>query len=458
MQKFREWAKPYCDEAGLQKEAEDVIAAGRSSAPRLTRRHLIVASLAAMIGAGIEDNVRHALDYSHGANTVIALFIAAVASGAAALCFAELASTLPVSGSTYTYAYTAFGQAFAWIVGWLLLIQYSVGAAVIALSWSAFVTGRLDGSYVCASVLIIGCTAMLAFVSGNWAKWEKWGWPLLAGLAAVSVAAKVAQLLVTTGTNVVDGRYMTVGLSVDWRVSLAFSVLYFSFIGFDVPSTAAEDSHYPQRDLAPSILWSLLVVSVLYLAFAISGGPPETLTWWPTRLGAVVGLPSGVAVFLYGQGRILRAVARDGLFGRKGESNRDWLNLLAGPVSIALSALLISIGVYLHLFPFDDHAAASSLLTKFVSIATGVGFAVVAAGTVVLRFRRPDLPRTFTAPFLPVAVLISVAASGALIYGARDILYYFVWWPVLGAVVYVAFLVPRVIRNEKLKKARQSKV
>ena len=428
---------------------------------RLIRPHLIIASLAFVIGAGIIDSAQTVVHDSGGLNSVVALAIAAIATGAAVLCFAELASTIPVSGSTYTYAYTAFGQACAWMVAWTLLIEYSVGAFVVALRLVRFAMGESgDTTSVCisAAVVVLLCSVALARTP------KKWGWPLLVGVVAISVVAKMGLLLVTTITNFHDRGLIPLGSGVQWTgrvhepkwgVDGALGVLYFSFVGFDGPSTAAEDSRYPQRDLAPSIGWSFLIVTVLYFAFTVSGGLPGPLSLTQTWLG-VLGLLSGVLMFLYGQGRILRAVVRDGLFSRnKGTEGAKHLEVakgkasecawrlesfVAGVISVGLSGLVIVLQRCGLVPSAAEHWPRSELLIKCVSVATGVAFAVVAAGTLSLRRYRPDRPRTFTAPFLSLAALITVAACGALIYGAREILWYFVGWVALGALAYLISL------------------
>jgi Amino acid permease len=319
------------------KPVEEVISASASNTRWLTRRHLVVASLAAVIGAGISDNARTALHDYGGWNTVLGLAVAAVASLAAALCFAELASTIPVSGSTY--AYTAFNQAFAWIVGWILLAEYSVGAFVIALSWSQFVTHQPDGSLGWAFVLIAICSLGLALTG------LKRGWLVLAILVAASVTVKVGLMLVTTVAGFTEDQFVLVRSSVQLpKVGPAFGMLYFSFIGFDAPSTAAEDSRYPQRDLARSILVSLAIVSVLYLAFTMSGGFSSKLGRQATEWGVLLGLPSGVLVLVYAQGRILRAVWRDGLLWsgsrpdrKKPDKKWRWEPFWAGGTSIIVN-------------------------------------------------------------------------------------------------------------------------
>lgn len=433
-----------------RKPVEDVIRASKSPLRWLTRRHLVVASLAAMIGAGILDSAPEAVKEHGVRNTVFGLFVAAVAICAAALCFAELASTIPVSGSTYTYTYTTFNQALAWMVGFILLLEYSVGAFVIAQSWSRSMTGQQDPPFLLAVVLVLACAGLLAMI-----EW-KGVWGLLTGLVAASVLVKVGGMIFVSVVGFAkdqspDGSCTEQPLELS-KVVLAFSLLYFSFIGFDAPSTAAEDSRYPQRDLARSIFWSLAIVSVLYFGFTMSGGGCGLPQYsWVTGWSRMLGLPAGVLVFLYGQGRILRAVIRDGLFGdwlrRKydekpaapqvDEPKLRWESVVAGVASSALSGLLILAGVY------------GDRLTKFVNVATGVAFAVVAVGTMVLRIRRPDLPRTFKAPWLYVAGPIAVAASVVLIYNTVEILHIFAVWFGAGAALYLIVLVTRIAAGPK---------
>jgi APA family basic amino acid/polyamine antiporter len=316
---------------------------------------------------------------------------------------------------------------------------------VIALSWSRSIPGLPGDPLWWAVGLVVICGLLLGLTGGGESHEKKW--QILAFLVGSSVAIKVVMLLVTTTAGFVEGRFVLVGHGGDpsgWQLfgaAPAFSVLYFSFIGFDAPSTAAEDARYPQRDLASSILLSLTIVSVLYFVFAMSGGGSSTLPGWVTEWGAALGRPSGVFVLLYGQRQILLAVWRDELLGRWGSppgneaADRSWRweSFASVAVSVLVSGLLVK-G-----FNFDD-----SRLTMFVNVATGTAFAIVALGTGVLRVRRPDLPRTFTAPFLPVAVLLAIASSCVLLVSTRAVLPAFGIWVGVGAVVYLVVLTARL--------------
>lgn len=269
-----------------------------------------------------------------------------------------------------------------------------------------------------------------------------------------------------TGYGFAQGQFVLArpGKQLSGEVVPALGPLYYSFIGFDAPSTAAEYSRFPQRDLARGILWSLAIVSVLYLAFTMSGGgflpqQDEWATGWIAGLEewvARLGLPADVLVLLYGQGRILRAVTRDGVFGKRcepkpGKHKRKqwrlrWESIWACVASIGLSVLLL-VGLKVD---------TGDLLAKFVSAATSVAFAIVAVGTMVLRVRRPDLPRTFTAPLLPVAAAIAVLASCGLILGTLlekgppiFSLPIFAGWTGVGAAIYLIVLVARIAAGRK---------
>ncbi|PZS24317.1 MAG: hypothetical protein DLM60_00675 [Pseudonocardiales bacterium] len=393
-----------------RKKVERIIRESGGSDRRLTKKHLVPLGLAIVIGAGIFNRVGESIGRYGAWASFYGLILAGVACLAAALCFAELASTVPVGGSAYTYCYASLGKFFAWVVFWMLLLQYSAGASVIALAWSHYlpVSGIIQTA-LCATLLIALSVAILCKLD------NKNCLTAVAVFVAVAVVVKVGALLLAVivkfGEATVHVPHPDPRGSVEVSGLLpAFTVLYFAFLGFDVISTAAEEARYPQKDLASSILIVFGLTGFVYFLVMLSsivGGNTEG-TAKLLAVAALIGLPAGVIILIYGQSRILVAVLRD--LRPQSDSADSHPSKRIG--TVLLSGFLATVGVILATTLLDE-----TDLTLLVNMSTAVAFALVAIGTVVLRVRRPDLPRTFRVPGLPLVAIVSVVASVLLALG-----------------------------------------
>ncbi|WP_102142810.1 amino acid permease [Mycobacterium hubeiense] len=443
---------------------------------------LTVFGVSVVIGAGIFTITASTAGNITGPAISISFVIAAIACGLAALCYAEFASTVPVAGSAYTFSYATFGEFIAWIIGWDLILEFAVAAAVVAKGWSGYLGtvfgfggGVMDiGGGVTldwgALVIIAAVTVLLAM-----------GTKLSAEVSLVITVIKVSVVLLVVivgsfyikaanytpfippaeegegGTGTEQSLFSLLtgaeGSHYGWYGLLAgASIVFFAFIGFDIVATTAEETKYPQRDVSRGILASLAIVTVLYVAVAVvlSGMVPYTtlreapgghanlatafeangVDWAATviSIGALAGLTTVVIVLVLGQTRVLFAMSRDGLMprqlartGRHGTPVR--ITLLVG-VLVAIAASVFPVGK----------------LEEMVNIGTLFAFVLVSAGVIVLRRTRPDLERGFRAPGVPLLPIASIVACVWLMLNLTGLTWIrFLIWMAIGVVIYFLY-------------------
>ncbi|MGO9182608.1 amino acid permease [Mycobacterium sp.] len=448
----------------------------------LTWWDLVVFGVAVVIGAGIFTVTASTAGDITGPAIWISFVIAAVTCALAALCYAEFASTLPVAGSAYTFSYATFGEFLAWIIGWNLLLELAVGAAVVAKGWSSYlgtVFGFAGGTVQLGSaqfdwgaLLIVAAVATLIAM----------GTKLSSRFSAVVTGIKVSVvvLVVVVGAFYIKGSNYSpfipkpetgpdvrgIDQSVlslltgahsshyGWYGVLAgASIVFFAFIGFDIVATMAEETKNPQRDVPKGILASLGIVSLLYVAVAVvlSGMVSYTqLKTVPGRghanlatafkdnginwasqiisIGALAGLTTVVMVLMLGQCRILFAMARDGLLPRRLAKTGP----RGTPVRITVLVAVL-VAVTASVFPIDK-------LEEMVNVGTLFAFVLVSAGVMVLRRTRPDLERGFRAPWVPVLPIASICACVWLMVNLTALTWVrFGVWLVVGTVIYAAY-------------------
>ena len=449
----------------------------------LTWWDLTVFGVSVVVGAGIFTVTATTFGNITGPALSLSFIMAAITCALAALCYAEFASTLPVAGSAYTFSYATFGEFVAWIIGWDLILEFAVGAAVVAKGWSSYLgtvfgfssattrLGFIDFDW--GALLIIGVVTTLLAV----------GTKVSSRFSAVITAIKVSVVLLVV---VVGAFYIKVsnfspfipptetgrgapGTGIDqsvfslltggagshygWYGVLAgASIVFFAFIGFDVVATTAEETRNPQRDVARGILASLAIVTVLYVAVSIvlsgmvnyaelrdrGNGHPNLATafeingidWAATiiSIGALAGLTTVVMVLVLGLSRVMFAMARDGLLprGLAMTNNRD------APVRVTV-VVGVLIAVAATAFPI-------SKLEEMVNVGTLFAFVLVSAGVIILRRTRPDLQRGFTAPFVPVLPILSIAACLWLMINLTVLTWLrFVIWMIIGIVIYALY-------------------
>lgn len=392
---------------------------GGSLRRSLSMWQLTMISIGATLGTGIFVVLGDAVPQAGPAVTV-AFVIAGLTALFSALSYAELAGTIPVAGSSYSYAYATMGELVAWVCGWCLVLEYGVSVAAVAVGWGEYVNELLDGTIgvtipdalssapgeggiVNLPALIVVLLAMVFLLGG--AKES-------ARANTIMVVVKIAALVLfcTIGfMGFKSGNYadfMPLGMA---GVSAAGASLFFSYIGFDAASTAGEEAKNPQRDLPRAIMLSLIIVTALYVlvaAVAVGAwnwkkfeGSEASLaaimndvsgqTFWGTLLaaGAVISIASVVLTVLYGQTRVLFAMSRDGLVPKVfGKVSTKTGTPRANTVIVSLFC-----GILAACIPLGELVDATSIGTLFA-------FALVNIAVIILRKTRPTMDRTFKVP------------------------------------------------------------
>jgi basic amino acid/polyamine antiporter, APA family len=401
-----------------------------------------------------------------GPSIALSFLLVAVACSFAGLCYAELASMIPIAGSAYTYSYATLGEIFAWIIGWDLILEYVVSNVAVAIGFSAYAkeqlasfglnlpdrwsspvweAGRWTGSYfnVPGFVIIFILTVLLVRGVRESAEANN-----------VMVAIKIGAILVFL---VIGGMLVN---PTNWRpfapsgfagVVTGGAIVFFTYIGFDSVSTAAEEAKNPQRDLPIGIIGSLIVCTVLYVgvsvvllgmmkytnfisgeaamapvAYALTMLGASRFSRSVIVVGALTGMISSLLVFQYGQARIWYAMSRDGLFPKLFSAvhprfkTPHWSTWIAG----------FAVGIPSGIFAISDAADLTNIGTLFA-------FALVSLGVIILRRTQPDRKRAFRVPLVPWFPLISILLCGGLMTGLTVITWVrFVVWLVLGLMIY----------------------
>jgi APA family basic amino acid/polyamine antiporter len=461
-----------------RKPVERLIAeSGQGGGGRLRRSlgmwQLTMISIGATLGTGIFVVLGEAVPKA-GPAVVISFVIAGVTALFSALSYAELAGTIPVSGSSYSYAYATMGELIAWICGWCLILEYGVSVAAVAVGWGEYLNELLDGTIgvtiptalaappgdggiLNLPALLVVLLAMGILLGGARES---------ARANTVMVVVKIASLVLFCAvafTGIRAGNYapfVPLGLG---GVSAAGASLFFSYIGFDAASTAGEEAKNPQRDMPRAIMLSLLIVTALYclVALVAVGAMPwknfgnadaalaqimKNVTgqsFWAVLLaaGAVIAIASVVLTVLYGQTRILFSMSRDGLVPKVfSKVNPRTGTPVANTVIVSLFC-----GVLAACVPLGALADATSIGTLFA-------FGLVNIAVIVLRRKQPDMPRTFRVAFSPVTPAIGFGLCVWMM-GSFDAITweYFLGWMAVGLVVYFAYGLRRsqLAREEK---------
>ncbi|GAS95249.1 cationic amino acid transport integral membrane protein [Mycolicibacterium canariasense] len=448
----------------------------------LTWWDLTVFGVSVVVGAGIFTVTASTAANISGPAISVSFVIAAVTCGLAALCYAEFASTVPVAGSAYTFSYATFGEFTAWMIGWDLILEFAIGAAVVAKGWSSYlgtVFGFAGGTAEIGPLTLDwGALLIVAVVATLLAYGTKLSSRFSAAVTAIKVS--VVLLVVIVGAFFIKAANYTPfipapetgsdgGTGLDQSVFSLFtgatgshyglygvlagaSIVFFAFIGFDVVATTAEETKEPQRDVAKGILASLAVVTLLYVSVAVvltgmashtelkraGAGHPNLATafelngvHWAAKvisIGALAGLTTVVMVLLLGLSRVLFAMARDGLLPRR----LAHTGAHGTPVRITILVAVLT-AVAAAVFPIGK-------LEEMVNVGTLFAFVLVSAGVLVLRRTRPDLQRGFRVPWVPLLPLASIAACLWLMLNLTGLTWLrFGIWLAIGVAVYLVY-------------------
>lgn len=448
---------------------------------------LISLGIGAIIGAGLFSLTGIAAAENAGPAVTISFMIAAVGCAFAGMCYSELASMIPVAGSAYTYAYATLGEFIAWIIGWDLVLEYAVAAAVVAVSWSRYVTSFLGdfGIHLPAQftacpfdhivlpdgtpgVGILNIPAMIIIIAVSILLMRGIQQSSVVNTVIVVVKTTIVLIFIGVGYHYINpdnytpyippntGTFGEFGWS---GVMRAAAVIFFAYIGFDTVSTAAQESRKPQRDVPIGILGSLVICTILYLAFssvltgmvnytAMKGdaAPVATaieLTPYPwlhflVKFGIISGFTSVILVLLLGQSRVFYSMSRDGLlpavFSRiHPKWHTPWKSNLIFLVVVSLIA---------GLFPI-------SKLGHMTSIGTLLAFVIVCVGVIVLRITQPNLPRPYRTPLVPLFPILGILVCGSMM-SSLDLETWLrlIIWLAIGMVIYFAYS----RKNSKLRR------
>ncbi|WP_330329388.1 amino acid permease [Streptomyces sp. NBC_00536] len=431
----------------------------------LTMWQLTMISIGATLGTGIFVVLGEAVPKA-GPAVTISFIVAGLTALFSALSYAELAGSVPVSGSSYSYAYATMGELVAWVCGWCLILEYGVSVAAVAVGWGEYLNEFLDGTigvkipgsisaplgeggFINLPALVVVLLAMVFLMRG--AKES-------ARINSIMVGVKIVTLLLFIGVGVVgikSGNYANFNPLGRDGITAAAGTLFFSYIGFDAASTAGEEAKNPKRDLPRAIMLSLLIVTVLYVlvAFVAVGAMPwqdfegteaalaqimtdvTGHTFWGVVLaaGAVVAIASVVFAVLYGQTRILFAMSRDGLvpkaFGK--------VNARTGVPRANVAIVGLFCGLLAATIPLGKLADATSIGTLFA-------FGLVNVAVIILRFTRPDLPRTFKVALFPLTPILGFLACGWVMLSLDAVTWQvFGGWMAVGLVVYFLYGIRR---------------
>ena len=457
--------------------------------------NLVFLGIGCIIGAGIFVRTGNAAALHAGPAVLMSYLIAGVVCAFAGLCYAELASTLPVSGSAYTYSYTTIGEFAAWVMGALLLLEYGLAASVVAVGWSGYMVSLLGDMGLHIPADLTGPTGHPIMVDG-----VATGASYLFNLPAFLVCGALAMLLVIGVSESAKFNNAIVAIKVTVLVAFiivggfiilknlpaytpnwdpfipaptgekgefgwsgilrAASIVFFAYIGFEAVSTAGQEAKDPGKDMPFGIIGSLLACTVIYIlvsivltmivnykmlnvpdpvAVAVDAFGPQWAWFAKTiKVGAIIGLTSVILVLMYGQTRIFYTMARDGLLPKPfakvhPKFRTPYINTMLVGVIVACAAGFFDINT----------------LGDMTSVGTLAAFGIVCLTVIWLRRTHPDIPRGYRVPLYPVLPALGILSCFALIFTVETrVLVFFAWYT--GAMIVLYFVYG--MRNSELAK------
>ena len=442
--------------------------------------NLVFLGIGCIIGAGIFVRTGNAAALHAGPAVLISYVIAGIVCAFAGLCYAELASTLPVSGSAYTYSYTTIGEFAAWVMGSLLLLEYGLAASVVSVGWSGYMVSLLAdmGIHIPAALtgpmgypkeLADGTTITTVFNLPAFLVCLALGALLVIG---VSESAKVNNVIVAIKVAVLTAFIVVGGIIImqnygnfaaNWQpfipeptgekgefgwsgILRAASIVFFAYIGFEAVSTAGQEAKNPAKDMPFGIIGSLAICTIIYIlvsivltlivnyrelnvpdpvAVAVDAFGPQWAWFASTiKVGAIIGLTSVILVLMYGQTRIFYTMSRDGLlpkpFSRVHPKFRTpWINTIVVAMAVAIAGGFFDI----------------NFLGDATSVGTLAAFGIVCLTVIWLRQTHPEIPRGYKVPLYPVLPALGILSCFALIFTVEARVLKFFGWYLIGAVI-----------------------
>jgi APA family basic amino acid/polyamine antiporter len=404
----------------------DQLGAHQRLTPTLSWWHLIPLGVGAIVGTGIYTLIGVGANLA-GPGVILSFLVAGAVCACAALAYAEVATLIPVSGSAYTYSYVALGEIIAWVVGWSLILEYSLVVSAVAVGWSGYAVGFLGAVGVhlpaaisaglwAGGVINLPAITIIALVSGLLMLGTRESATVNAILVVVKIAA-LALFLAVAAPHFKAANFhpfMPYGFAgssiagVRHGVMAAAAIIFFAFYGFDAISTAAEETKRPGRDLPIGIIGSMVACALIYVAVAAAAigamptarfaASPEPLALILRGLNqggvaivigaaAIIALPTVILAFLYGQSRIFFVMARDGLLPA---ALAEVSPRTGTPIRMTLATAVV-VSVLAGLAPLDQ-------IASLANAGTLAAFIAVAVCLLVLRRRDPDAPRLYRTP------------------------------------------------------------
>lgn len=476
---------------------EEAGESGKGLKRTLSAWSLVALGIGAIIGAGLFVRTAAAAAQNAGPSVTIGFIVAAIGCALAGLCYAELSSSIPISGSAYTYTYATMGELLAWVIGWDLVLEYAVGAATVGIAWSEYLNNLLVNVFHVKAIAYQWChspfeTSVLTGETG------------LINLPALGIVALLTLLLIrgTQESAFVNGIIVITKVAIviliiffGWHyinpenhtpyipataeyldhqgvghdfggimgILGAAGVVFFAFIGFDAVSTAAQETKNPRKAMPIGILGSLAICTVLYILFAhvLTGLAPVEFFrttgkeasvvaaidqympgyGWLSALVTVAilaGFSSVILVMLLGQSRVFYSMSNDGLLPKVFSEVHPKFKT---PYKANL-IILVLVGLFAAFVPGD-------IVGDMTSIGTLFAFMLVCAAVIILRKTDPDLPREFRVPGVPLVPILGIIVCAAMIFGLGWTNWLRLFgWLALGFIIYFGYS----IKHSKLRK------
>ncbi|WP_413061797.1 amino acid permease [Sphingomonas carotinifaciens] len=442
--------------------------AGHQLAKTLSWPHLIALGVGAIVGTGIYTLTGVGAERA-GPAVILAFAIAGAVCACAALAYAEMATLIPAAGSAYTFSYTAMGEVVAWVVGWSLILEYSLACSTVAVGWSGYLVGWIQsagihlppallsgphaGGVVNLPAVLVALGVMGMLIAGT--RESATLNIILVVIKLIALTIFIAMALPAFNGNNLEP-FMPYGFAateIDGQkrgVMAAAAIVFFAFYGFDAVATSAEEAKNPGRDLTIGIVGSMAVCTLIYMAVAVAAigatpfttlaNSPEPLALVLRQLGqptaaylialaAIVALPSVILVMMYGQSRVFFVMARDGLLPR---SLSRVSKRTGAPTTITLLTG-VAIAAVAGFFRLDE-------IAELANAGTLIAFIAVGACLMIMRRRAPDMPRLFRCPAPYLVGTLAILGCLYLFFSLpASTIARFVLWNALGLVFYFAY-------------------